>query len=203
MPQSKQRTLGALLLLGLSLPAFRELLQAQMHVHMLVQLPALALAGALLAGSNPHVPSHGQRVWNANGITGLCLALFVMTLSMVPRLLDMTVTDPLWNTGKFAAFLLCGFALRRSWRQAGWVLQGFFLGNLLPMMAVVGVIYQESPLRVCNAYGLGDQQTTGFWMVLSASAVAGVWLWRVMLAQMASEKETDRFSANTGMISKV
>jgi hypothetical protein len=203
MPKSKQRSLGAVLLLGLSLPAVRELLQAQMHVHMLVQLPALALAGGLLAGSNPHVPTHGQRVWNANGITGLCIALFVLTLSMVPRLLDMTVTDPLWNTAKFTAFLLCGFALRRSWRQAGWVLQGFFLGNLLPMMAVAGVIYQESPLRVCNAYGLGDQQTTGFWMVLCASAVAAVWLWRVMLAQMASEKEADRFSADAGMANKV
>ena len=71
--------------------------------------------------------------------------------------------------------------------ESGWVLQGFFLGNLLPMMAVVGVIYQESPLRVCNAYGHDDQQTTGFWMVLCACAVAGVWLWRVMAAQLASE----------------
>ncbi len=179
------------MLLVLSLPALQELLQAQMHFQMLVQMPALALTGALLAGSNPRVPTHWQRVWNAHGITGLCLALFVMTLSMVPRLLDITVTDPLWNTGKFAAFLLCGYALRRSWQQAGWVLQGFFLGNLLPMMVVSGFIYQDSPLRVCNVYGLGDQQTTGFWMVLSASVVAVVWLWRVFLAQMASETEAN------------
>ena len=202
MPQSKQRTLGALLLLGLSLPALRELLQAQMHVHMLVQLPALALAGALLAGPHTLVPAHRQRIWNAQGITGLCVAFFVLTLSMVPRLLDMAVTDPLWNTAKFVAFLVCGFALRRSWRQAGWVLQGFFLGNLLPMMAVVGVIYQESPLRVCNAYGLGDQQTTGFWMVLCACAVAGVWLWRVMADQLASEAQADRFIVSAGAISR-
>jgi hypothetical protein len=202
MPQNKQRTLGALLLLGLSLPAFRELLQAQMHVHMLVQLPALALAGALLAGPNASVPAHRQRVWNAQGITGMCFAFFALTLSMIPRVLDMAVVDPLWNTAKFVAFLMCGFALRHSWRQAGWVLQGFFLGNLLPMMAVVGVIYQEPPLRVCNAYGLGDQQTTGFWMVLSASAVAGVWLWRVMAAQLAFEAETARFSMSAGAIAK-
>ena len=34
--------------------------------------------------------------------------------------------------------VLAGAALRLSWRPAGLVVQGFFLGNVLPMSAVVG-----------------------------------------------------------------
>jgi hypothetical protein len=59
------------------------------------------------------------------------------------------------------------------------VVQGFFLGNLLPMTAVVGQLYIDSPLRLCNAYLLDDQARLGQWLVATAALLAVVWLAQV------------------------
>ena len=53
---------------------------------------------------------------------------------------------------------LCAAEARRP---AGLLVQGFFLGNLLPMTAVVGDLVETSPTRVCNAYLLDDQAGRG------------------------------------------
>lgn len=53
-----------------------------------------------------------------------------------------------------ASLLLAGAALRLSWRPAGLILQSFSLGYLVAMMAAVGMLYTDSPLRLCNAYRL-------------------------------------------------
>ena len=58
------------------------------------------------------------------------------------------------------------------------VVQAFFLGNVLPMMGVVGTLYQDSAVRVCNAYRLDDQQDLGRAMVLIAITTAALWLFR-------------------------
>jgi len=58
-------------------------------------------------------------------------------------------------------------------------MQGFFLGNVLPMSFVVGQLYVDSPLRLCNAYLLDDQERLGRWLMALAAAVAVAWLARV------------------------
>ncbi len=77
---------------------------------------------------------------------------------------------------KLIALLATGAALRLSWQRAGIVVQAFFLGNVLPMSAVVGTLFQDSAIRVCNAYRLDDQQTLGIALVWLAVAVAAIWL---------------------------
>lgn len=76
---------------------------------------------------------------------------------------------------KWVALVLCGAALVISWRATGIVVQGFFLGNVLPMMGVVGSLYQETPLRVCNAYRMDEQQGVGLILVWLALAIAVAW----------------------------
>jgi hypothetical protein len=68
--------------------------------------------------------------------------------------------------------VLAGAALRLSWRPAGLVVQGFFLGNVLPMTAVVGQLYIDAPLRLCNAYLLDDQARLGQWLIALAALLA-------------------------------
>ena len=75
-----------------------------------------------------------------------------------------------------AALLLAGVALCLSWRPAGLVVQFFFLGNLLPMMVVVGQLYIDSPLRLCNAYLLDDQARLGAWLIGGAAVLGAAWL---------------------------
>ena len=72
--------------------------------------------------------------------------------------------------------VLCGAAVRVSWRPAGLLVQGFFLGNVLPMTAVAGQLYQDSPMRLCNAYLLDDQVRLGRMLVGIAVAMALAWM---------------------------
>lgn len=168
---------GALaLLVLLAVPALRQLLEVSMARHMLVQFPLFMLGGALLAGG---LSAGGRRAvarWNAHGISGLVATALVLGLLMVPRVLDLALVNPAIELAKCSALVLAGAALRLSWRPAGLVVQGFFLGNVLPMSAVVGQLYIDSPTRVCNAYLLDDQEQLGRWLVWLAVFIAVVWL---------------------------
>ncbi len=160
----------------LATPPLRNALEARMASHMLLQFPLLMLAGACMAVAAPAALQRRLAAWNAHGIAGLTLAAGALALSMVPRLLDLALTHSPTEAAKFACLLLSGAALRLSWKAAGTVLQGFFLGNTLPMMAMAGWLYENAPVRLCNAYGFDDQQTVGVALSWAAAAIAATWL---------------------------
>ena len=171
----------ALALLALLLvPALRQWLTASMWRHMVLQFPLWMLAGAWLVAGLPSAARAHVARWNAHGISGLVGTGTVLAVLMVPRVLDLALVSLPIEAAKCAALLLAGAALRLSWRAAGLVVQGFFLGNLLPMMAVVGQLYIDSPLRLCNAYLLDDQARLGAWLVTTAAALAVGWLAKVV-----------------------
>ena len=174
-----QLLMGGLLLAALLAPSLRGTLESRMSTHMLLQLPMLILAGGLL--SQGVSPAWRQRLlaWNAHGITGLVFVGLVLALAMVPRLLDLVLVDARMEALKFAALLLSGAALRLSWQAAGAVVQGFFLGNTLPMMAIAGTLYLEASVRVCNAYRLDEQQFVGSVLIWITSTLATLWLAQV------------------------
>lgn len=174
-----QVLMGGLLLAALLLPSLRVALESRMSTHMLLQFPLLILAGGLLAHGVS--PARRQRLlaWNAHGIAGLAFAGLVLALAMIPRLLDLVLVYGRIEVFKFAVLLLCGAALRLSWQPAGAVVQGFFLGNALPMMAIAGTLYLEAPARVCNAYRLDEQQFVGLALIWAASTLAALWLAQV------------------------
>ena len=160
-------------LLVLALPPMRRLLESSMTLHMLVQFPLLVLAGWLLARTVPAPWRARADAWNAHGIAGLLACALVLMLLMIPRLLDLALTDLRVEAAKWLALLAAGAALQLSWQRAGLVVQGFFLGNLLPMTAAAGQIYQDATVRLCNAYLLDDQATLGQGLVV-LSALAAV-----------------------------
>jgi hypothetical protein len=82
------------------------------------------------------------------------------------------------------ALVLSGAAFRLSWRRAGVVVQAFFLGNVLGMTAVVGMLYQDSATRICNAYLLDDQQKLGIALVWIALELATLWAASLASAQI-------------------
>lgn len=166
---------AAALLCLLAWPGVRHGLEASMTLHMLVQYPLLAVAGYLFAAALPQRWTAGLSLWNAHGISGLFAAALMLAILMIPRLLDLALVDGRIETLKYLALLACGAMIRLSWRPAGLLVQGFFLGNVLPMMAVVGNLYETSPLRVCNAYLLDDQVRLGQMLVWVAAAIAAAW----------------------------
>jgi hypothetical protein len=176
--------LGGALLVLLLLPAARHAAESSMTMHMLVQYSGLMLAGALLACIDVRV-RHWHRAaqrWNELGIAGLTSSGIALAVLMVPRILDLALVDGRVEAAKLLTLVLVGAALRVSWRPAGSVVQAFFLGNVLPMMAVVGTLYQDSTTRVCNAYLLDDQRTLGAGLVWLAIGIAAAWLLRLGLA---------------------
>ena len=181
----RRQVLVALAWMALLLvPAVRQWLTASMWRHMALQFPLWMLAGVLLAGAWLAAglpPAARARVarWNAHGISGLVAAGTVLAVLMVPRVLDLALVSAPIEAAKCVALVVAGTALRLSWRAAGLVVQGFFLGNMLPMTAVVGQLYIDSPLRLCNAYLLDDQARLGQWLVGAAALVAVGWLAQV------------------------
>lgn len=174
-----QAALGLALCALLAWPALRYALEASMWRHMVLQFPLLMAAGALLAAVLPPSARGAVARWNAHGITGLVWVAGVLAVLMVPRALDLALRDGAIEAAKGAALVLAGAALRLSWRAAGLVVQGFFLGNMLPMTAVVGQLYIDSPLRLCNAYLLDDQARLGQWLIALAALLALGWLAQV------------------------
>ena len=173
---SPGQALGAVLCAVLLLPPVRRATESSMTLQMLVQYPALLAAGALLLGPVPRRWQQGLQRCNELGVAGLLLCALTMAVLMVPRVLDLALLDWRVEGLKVLALTCSGAALRLSWPLAGTVVQAFFLGNVLPMMAVVGTLYQESTIRLCNAYLLNDQQTLGTALVWAAAAVFAWWL---------------------------
>jgi hypothetical protein len=176
---------AALAVLGLlALPPLRHALEAGMTTHMLVQFPLLAMCGAMLAHALLARWRAACDRWNAHGVSGLLAAALVLAVLMIPRVLDLALVDARLETAKWLALLLCGASLRISWRPAGVLVQGFFLGNVLPMTVVAGHLFQDTPVRLCNAYLLDDQVRLGQWLVGLAACVAAAWFAQVFRALM-------------------
>ena len=166
--------------LALALGPLRGVLEAGMATHMLVQFPLLIAAGLVLAGAFPPRPSAripvGRRDWNHLGIAGLAFAVAVLAVSMIPRLLDLALFDVRVEALKLIALFMTGALLRWSWPKAGLIVQGFFLGNVLPMTAVVGILYRDSPVRLCNNYRFDEQWLVGTMLVVLALVAGAAWL---------------------------
>ena len=170
------RVSGLVLLAVLLLPPVRRALESGMTLHMLAQYPAVLAAGALLVGAVPRRWQQSIQRCNELGIAGLLFAAVTMAVLMVPRVLDLALVDARVETMKLLALALSGAALRLSWQRAGTVVQAFFLGNVLPMWAVAGTLYQDWPARLCNAYLLDDQQTLGAALPWVAAGTLVRWL---------------------------
>lgn len=183
-----QAVLSLILLFILAIPAVRQMTEASMWRHMIVQFPLWMLAGGLFANVVPVSMRKLIAGWNKYGITGLVLTAVVLSVLMIPRVLDQALLYPEIELAKLSALFLAGMTLVLSWRSAGMIVQSFYLGNMLPMMGVVGWLYTESPLRLCNAYLLDDQIRLGNWLIGIAIVIAVGWLswiaWFVVRAEM-------------------
>ncbi len=160
----------------LNIPSIRRMMEIDMAYHMLLQFPLILLAGWLLEKMLPMQIKTGFQAWNCTGITGLLAASMILMFWMIPRALDLVLVNPALEFLKFLSLALAGMALASSWPLAGMIVRGFFLGNLLPMMMVVGWLYIEAPVRLCNSYLSNDQLRTGSGLLALSIAASLLWL---------------------------
>ncbi len=161
----------------LGTPWLRAWLESSMPLHMLVQMPLLVLAG--FAGTTALSAARRGAIMGAVGGVVPCLlvASLASMLWMIPRALDLALTEPAVEIAKFVTLpLLVGAPLALAWPQLGLLGRGFVWTNLASMLAVLGWLYRVAPLRACNAYRLSEQHETGEWLIFVAIVAFVAWL---------------------------
>jgi hypothetical protein len=171
----RTRLAGGVVLL-LAIFALRPVLDARMTLQMLLQIPLLIAVGGLLGRSLS--PRWRARIapWNKSGVSGLVLASLALMYWMLPRALDAAATGWLMDTAKHLSLaLLAGVPLALSWPGAGFVVRGVFLLELVASCFRLGWLYLISPVRLCNNYGLDDQQRLGQYLLVLGAALF-IWI---------------------------
>ena len=179
MNASRDRVVPAavtLLAAASSLPPLSTLLTRFMLTQMLVQIPLIFLAAASLS-VHIRLPTETRWMqWNAQGAPGLLFSAIVLAFWMTPIALDGAAADSLWETGKIASVLAAGFSAGISWRLGSGVTHVFYVGNMVWMTVTAGMLYQESTVRLCNAYLWDDQAITGQALVGVSVVLAVTWI---------------------------
>lgn len=185
MPSRAQGLAGLAVVVVAAIPPARGFLEGSMALHMLVQVPLLVLSGYGLSAALPGRFRQTLQSFNAHGTTGWALASLVLAFWMLPRALDAAVALPVVDAAKFAGLLLAGLSIRLSLAASGTVVQLFFVGNWAWMTATAGLLYVETPERLCNAYLSADQAATGYGLIGLALAISALW----MLKQRATSND--------------
>lgn len=176
--------MGSVVLLILAV-ALADVLEASMATHMLVHIPLILCSGMLAYRAWRLVRAPGGRHagkrdshagYDEYGIAGLLWASVVGAYWMLPRSLDQVLVSPWAHYGKFGVLFVTGLVLSAALRRANSVIKLFFLGSFCWMSAIVGLLYQEDPQRLCNFYLMSDQEWAGKGMVALALVLPLFWL---------------------------
>ncbi|HYG85599.1 MAG TPA: hypothetical protein VD978_05005 [Azospirillum sp.] len=187
---------GIALWLMLAAPPVRTAAEADMSLHMLVQIPLLMVAGWLLAGALR--PPAWFRLADEGGWAGTLVAVLAASYWMVPRVLDAALVDLRFEFLKFVGLpLLVGAPLRWSWPRLSALGRGFVITNMLSMTAFVGWLYVAAPVRVC-VYYMAEQQVMAGKLLLAATAAAGLLFFLRCLVGPAERISATRVSTNLG-----
>lgn len=166
-----------------SLPYARVFIQSSMTLHMLFQIPMLILAGYVLKtqsnASYSLTESFAQWLWIY--LAGL--------FWMLPISLDKALLYPMWDIFKIISLLITGATLKVVF-QSHRVLALFFIGSTAMMLFFVGSYYQETDVRLCNAYLIESQQATGSGLIVAASLLLAFLFWKIQQALAAAEINT-------------
>lgn len=168
----------------LATPPLRALLESSMTLHMLVQLPLLAVIGYVIGRSCMAAPNgitaralEFAQSFNAGGVTGIIAASFVMVLWMLPRFLDLARLDDGADVLKFVSVTLAGLAVALSWSRLHVIAKAVVHLEVIATFFRFGWGYLAAEERLCLAYLADDQQRAGtilLWVGLAWS-VAVTW----------------------------
>lgn len=183
---------GPALLALLALPPLRPWLEASLIGHMLVQIPLLVLAGALIARSLPTSWRARAARLDAYGVLGLLLGLFVVAYWLLPRNLDAAVLEAGAGWMKIVTLvLLAGLPLGLTAHRLPLLVRGVLWVKATAMFFVMGWLYREAPDRLCNAYLIGEQQLLGNLMLVAG----GISLLAILLLLMLGPPRPGRLAA--------
>jgi phage shock protein PspC (stress-responsive transcriptional regulator) len=145
--------------------------------HMVVQMPLLMLAGWLTMAAWPrHSKPKFMAAWNVYGLNGFFLTFFILAYWMLPSAIDRAVVLPQADVVKLLTLLAAGALSKHAFDRSPSVLQLFFVALTVSMLIWLGVYFITTELRLCNAYSLASQVSTGWGLIGLGIAIGGAWL---------------------------
>lgn len=177
---------------ALALPPLRDWFESGMALHMLLQLPLLAVAGFVIGKTWLNARRGGDaartlacaQTFNAGGVTGLIFASFVMLLWMLPRFLDLARLDIGIDLIKFVSVLLAGIAIALSWPRLPVIARAVVHLEVIATLLRFGWGYLAAEERLCLAYLADDQQLTGTLLLWLGAIYAAAITWRPMFGRV-------------------
>lgn len=167
-------------LVPLASPLGRQVLEASLVTHMLVQMPLLVLIGMGFGRISAAAVAPYVATWNRGGSTGLLLTLAVAMVWMLPRAMDAALVDMRFEAAKFVSLPVAGAALVWSYGQASPIVKGVLNAHVVSALAVMGWAYMAAPVRLCNAYLSSDQETAGAGLLAASAAMAAYFALRIV-----------------------
>jgi hypothetical protein len=158
----KPLVIGSLILLILIIPPIRIYMESIMIIHMLVQLPLLIVVGWFIGEFLLEKAPRVFELLNDNGVPGIIVFVAITMFWMLPRTLDEALTFPLYELFKFISLPLVGILLVDSWRKIKVFGRVFIFLNYLSMFGLMGWLYLDSPIQICNNYLLAQQKILGW-----------------------------------------
>ncbi len=140
----------------------RQYLAVSMIGQMLIQIPLLVVSGYLLGRGIQGRCETIQDSYNHNGIPGFLIALFTSFYWILPRSIDAALNSGWMELFKFVTVpLLIGLPLALSWKKIASIFKGFVWANVVSMCFVMGWLYVNAPVRLCNNYLTNQQVALG------------------------------------------
>ncbi len=161
--------------IALSMPAVRSLIEQSMVWHMLVQMPLLILGGWLSARALSDFP-RVRTTWNRYGLSAFFAAQSILAYWMLPVAIDRAVVLAAADLAKVVSLFAVGWLLWHAMERSPALIQLFFVGSTVSMMAWLGTYFATVDLRLCNAYSLESQIAAGQGLMIVAFALALLWL---------------------------
>lgn len=186
-------------LLWIAVGSLSELLEEQMVLHLLLQLPALVFLGWLAADMLPKSWHKSVNQYNQHGLTGVVLITTTGLYWMLPSALDAALDSNGYALAKVISMLLIGSAWSLTQRCIHPLVKGVFLLELWAMLGRFGYLFKVSPDRLCNNYLIGEQQLVGNILLIISLAIGAIWVCRVLFGngKGSSEDPDHRILPNT------
>jgi hypothetical protein len=166
---------GVAAFMSVALPSLRHFLEADMARHMLLQLPLLILSGAMSHQLMQSRVTLAPFRFNDLGLSGFAFAALAISFWMVPAALDKSLASASWNVLKYLSLYVAGICIAASLQAASGPIKLFFVGNMVWMLGVIGMLYQDTTSRLCLAYLVDSQVDTGRGMVVLAFVIGAAY----------------------------
>lgn len=178
--KNKRIAQASVLLLLLLNPLSVNVLESNMTLYMLVQIPGLTACGCLYGSVlRPRLPSWCSEL-DKSGIAGLLTAVFTIGYWILPRSVDAAINMPEVDALKFISLvLLAGIPLGISWPRTHALTRGIVWANVIAMLLVMSWLYLSAPVRLCNNFLAEQQQFLGKSMMAVGFTVAVYFIIRV------------------------